>query len=321
MDLPRVKALNALLLAASIMTATATAADLRLGIVGTDTSHATAFAKVLNAPNPPAGLAGAKIVAAYKGGSQDVESSRTRVDKFAEELRTQYGVEIVPDIATLASKVDAILLLSVDGRTHLNQARQVFATKKPMFIDKPLASTLQDAREIAKLGREAGVPWFSTSSLRFGPFAESLKIPDLRGAIVWGPGPTEEHHALDLSWYGIHAVELLYSVMGPGCESVSMATEKDADVVVGHWKDGRLGTVRLARPYGPFGAVVFGPKQVVQSDPKLAQVDYRPMLERVIAFFRGSPRPVEEAETLELFAFMDAAQRSKQSGGAPAALR
>jgi hypothetical protein len=301
--------------------ASAMGADLRLGIVGTDTSHATAFAKVLNGPNPPAALAGAKIVAAYKGGSADVESSRTRVDKFAEDLRTQYQVEIVPDIPTLLSKVDAVLLLSVDGRVHLNQAKQIFAGKKPVFIDKPLASTLDDARAIAKAAREAGVEWFSTSSLRFGPFAESLKAPDVRGAIVWGPGPTEEHHALDMSWYGIHAVELLYSILGPGCESVAMLSEKDADVAVGKWKDGKLGTVRLARPYGGFGGVVFREKEVIQSDPKNSRVDYAPMLEKVIEFFRTGKRPVAEAETLELFAFMDAAQRSKQSGGAPAKLR
>src|SRR6478672_1715230 len=76
------------------------AADIRIGIIGTDTSHVPAFTKMLNDPSDPSHLAGARIVAAYKGGSPDVESSRTRVDKFAEEIRTKWGVEIVPDIAT-----------------------------------------------------------------------------------------------------------------------------------------------------------------------------------------------------------------------------
>ena len=163
---------------------TAYSADLRIGIVGTDTSHVTAFAKTLNVPG-----SGARIVAAYKGGSPDVESSRTRVDKFAEELQSKYGVEIVPDIPSLVAKVDAVLLESVDGRVHLQQAKQVIAGKKPVFIDKPLAASLDDARAIAKAAKEAGVPWFSSSSLRFGPFAESLKAADARGAMVWGPGP------------------------------------------------------------------------------------------------------------------------------------
>jgi hypothetical protein len=298
-----------------LLAATAFAADLRLGIIGTDTSHATAFTKALHESQ------GVRVVAAYKGGSPDVESSRTRVEKFAEELRTAYGVEIVPDIATLLAKVDAVLLLSVDGRVHLNQARQVIASKKPMFIDKPFAATLEDAREIARLANAAGVPWFSSSSLRFGPFADSMKAPDVTGALVWGPGPTEEHHPLDLAWYGIHSVELLYTIMGPGCESVAMLSEKDADVVTGRWKDGRLGTVRVIRPYSDFGATVFRTKGFIQSDPKMARVGYGPMLERIVEFFRTGKPPVVEAETLEIFAFMDAAQRSKQSNGAPQRLR
>ena len=301
-----------LLVSVSIVAA---AADLRLGIIGTDTSHATAFTKTLHA-SP-----GVRVVAAYKGGSPDVEASRTRVDKFADDLRTTYNVEIVPDIASLLAKVDAVLLLSVDGRVHLSQARQVIAAKKPMFIDKPLAATLEDAREIARLAREADVRWFSASSLRFGPFADSMKAPDVTGAIVWGPGPTEEHHMLDLTWYGIHSVELLYTVMGPGCESVSMVTAKDADVVTGRWKDGRLGTLRVVRPSSEFGATVFKTKGFLQSDPKIAKVDYAPMLEKIVEFFRSGKSPVAESETLEMFAFMDAAQRSKQSGGAPQRLR
>ena len=301
-----------------LLTAIATqGADLRIGIVGTDTSHAVAFAKALNSGSPAAPFAGAKIVAAYKGGSPDVESSRTRVDKYADELKATYGVEIVPDIPTLLKKVDAVLLESVDGRVHLEQARQIFAGKKPVFIDKPLAASLADAQEIAKLAHTAGVPWFSSSSLRFGPFAESLKVADARGAFVWGPGPTEEHHTTQLTWYGIHAVELLYTILGPGCESVSMTSQDDSDVVVGKWKGGRIGSIRVLRPYGPFGGVVFREKQqVLQSDPKLAKVDYLPMLERIVEFFRTGKPPVQEAETLEMFAFMDAAQRSKQAGGA-----
>jgi predicted dehydrogenase len=297
-------------------------ADLKIGIVGTDTSHTVAFAKALNSANPSPAFAGAKIVAAYKGGSPDVESSRTRVDKYADELRTTYGVEIVPDIPSLLKKVDAVLLESVDGRVHLEQAKQIFAGKKPVFIDKPLAANYDDAKQIAKLAHAAGVPWFSSSSLRFGPFAESLKVSDAHGAFVWGPGPTEEHHTTQLTWYGIHAVELLYTILGPGCESVSMTSTEDADVVVGKWKDGRTGTVRAMRPYGPFGAVVFhGKQQVLQSDPKNAKVDYIPMLERVVEFFRSGKSPVPEAETLEMFAFMDAAQRSKDAGGSTTKLR
>ncbi len=97
----------------------AAAADIRLGIIGTDTSHVPAFTQMLNSEaGAKDHVAGARVVAAYKGGSKDIESSISRVDQYAEEVRTKWGVEIVPDIATLLSKVDAVLLSSVDGRVH-----------------------------------------------------------------------------------------------------------------------------------------------------------------------------------------------------------
>ena len=238
-------------------TSLALASDIRLGIVGTDTSHATAFTKMLNDPAGPEHVPGARVVAAYKGGSADLEASYTRVDRFARELQEKWGVELVSDIPTLCSKVDGVLLESVDGRVHLAQARQIIAARKPMFIDKPLASTLDDAREIARLAKEAGVAWFTTSSLRYSEIVGKVKGPSISGADVWGHGPLEEHHQLDLAWYAIHPVEMLFALMGTGCEEVSRVFAPDADVLVGRWKDGRLGVVRATRPYGDYGAVVF----------------------------------------------------------------
>ncbi len=295
--------------------------EIRLGIIGTDTSHVIAFTQILNDPSSPDYVPGARVVAAYKGGSPDVESSYTRVDKFAEELRTKWKVAFVPDIPTLCRKVDGVLLESGDGRVHLPQVKPVLAAGKPVFIDKPLASTLEDAREIARLAKEAGVPWFSASSLRFAEIATSLKFPDITSAITWGPGPLEPHHQLDLSWYAVHAVELLYTLMGRGCEEVTRTYTADSDVIVGRWKDGRLGTVEALRPYGKFGAVVFRSDQKVnQSDPK-ATDSYGPLLVEIVKFFETKEPPFPNEETLEMFAFMDAAQRSKEAGGAPMKLR
>jgi len=300
-----------------LLGSTCAAAEIRLGIIGTDTSHVIAFTEMLNNPTSPDYVPGARVVAAYKGGSPDVESSYKRVDKFAEELSTKWKVELVSDIATLCRKVDGVLLESGDGRVHLAQIRPVIAAGKPVFIDKPLASTLEDAREIARLAKQAGVPWFSASSLRYAEIATSLKFPDIMSAITWGPGPLEPHHQLDLSWYAIHAVELLYTLMGTGCEEVTRTSTPDSDVVVGKWKGGRLGTVQALRPYGHFGAVVFRPEEKVnQSDPK-ATDSYRPLVAEIVKFFETKQPPFPNDETLEIFAFMDAAQRSKEAGGAP----
>jgi predicted dehydrogenase len=296
------------------------ASDLRLGLIGTDTSHVIAFTKAFNGPPGPDHVAGARVVAAYKGGSPDVEASYTRVDGFAEELQAKWDVEFVDDIASLCPRVDAILLESVDGRTHLDQARQALACGKPMFIDKPLASTLEDAREIARLAAEAGVPWFSSSSLRWSEIVTTLRNDDTQGVSTWGPGPTEPHHHLDLSWYAIHPVEMLYALMGTGCVEVTRTVSETGDVVLGRWADGRLGTVRVLPEARSYGAVAFRPDEAEPSPPD-AKHSYLPLVREMVEFFRTGRPPVPNEETLEIFAFMDAAQRSKEQGGTPVPLR
>jgi hypothetical protein len=289
------------------------AADLRVGIIGTDTSHVPVFTEILNG-------AGLHVVAAYKGGSKDVANSANRVDGFAAQIQTKSGVEIVPDIATLLSKVDVVLLSSVDGRVHLEQAKPVIAAHKPFFIDKPLAATFEDALEIARLARAAGVPWFSSSSLRFGELVAAGSGPGITGLDAFGPGDLEPHHYLDLSWYAIHTVEVLYTLMGPGCESVTRTSSADSDVVVGRWKDGRVGTVRAIRPHSDYGAVVYRGSKIVEIKPQGAG-SYRPLVDEIIKFFQSGKPPVSNGETLEMFAFMDAAQKSKEQGGRPVVLR
>jgi hypothetical protein len=296
----------------------ATAADLRLGIIGTDTSHVTAFAKVLNDTKSPDHIPGAKIVAAFKGGSPDIESSAKRVDGYAKELNEKYHVEIVPTIGDLCGKVDAILLESVDGRKHLEQAKAAIKCGKPMFIDKPLASTLPDALAIAKAAKAANVKWFSSSSLRWAEQMISMRSPANKSVTVWGPGPIDKTHYLDLSWYAIHPMEMLYALMGTGCVEVTRISS-DNDVVVGKWSDGRIGSVQVLRPYGDYGAVAFAEKKVIESGK--IKVSYVPMLKEIVKFFQTGVPPVNEDETLELFAFMDAAQKSKEQGGKPVKLK
>ena len=302
-----------------------TGSDLRVGIVGTDTSHVIQFTRILNNSADAEHVAGARIVAAYKSGSADIEASRSRVDGYARQLATTWGVEMVPDIATLCSKVDAVVLESGDGRMHLEQVRPIFAAHKPVFIDKPLAATLEDVREIDRLAKASGTPWFSSSGLRFGEIAARLKFPDTTGVEVWGPGPFETHHYLELSWYAIHPIEILYTLMGgSGCEEVTRTSggnfETGSEVITGRWKDGRVGSVRTLRPTGPYGAVVFRPKQAVQS-PADVPYSYAPLVREIVKFFQTGKPPVTNQETLEIYAFMDAAQKSKERGGKPVRLR
>src|SRR5262244_3303958 len=296
----------------------------KIGIIGCDTSHVTAFTKLLNDKADPNQVPGARVVAAFKGGSPDVESSRTRIDRFTAELKDKWGVELVGSIEELCKKVDAVLLESVDGRPHLNQVRPVFAARKRVFIDKPLAASYADAREIVRLSRESGVPFFSSSSLRFASELQAMKqnekLGKLIGAFTYGPAPTEPHHP-DLFWYGIHAVEMLYTLMGPGCESVTRVHAYGADVVVGKWKDGRVGTMRGVRDgKQDYGAVAFGAKANLAT-PTSMKSDYRNLLVEVVKFFQTGAPPVPPEETLEMMAFMEAADLSKARGGGAVILK
>jgi hypothetical protein len=159
-----------------------------------------------------------------------------------------------------------------------------------------------------------------SSDERYNGMVTSMKAPDITGAIVWGPGPLEEHHYLDLSWYAVHEVEMLFALMGTGCEEVSRIYTPDADELVGRWKDGRIGSVRALRPYGGIGAIVFRPNKILQSDPKMAG-GFAPLSREIAKFFTTGVPPFPNEETLEIFAFMDAAQRSKAAGGRPMSLR
>jgi predicted dehydrogenase len=310
-------------LGAAIAVADAQTPEIRVGIIGTDTSHATAFTQLLNDKSNPNHVPGARVVAAFKGGSPDVEASRTRIDRFAAELKDKWGIEFVSSIEELSAKVDAVLLLSVDGRPHLSQVRPVFAAKKRVFIDKPMTASYADAREIARLSREAGVPFFSSSSLRFVPDVQTVRRSDkhggIMGAFAFGPETLEPHHP-DLFWYGIHTVEMLYTLMGSGCDSVTRVKTDSGDTVVGRWKDGRIGTMRgLIQGRQEYGAIVFGQKAVLAT-PVPMRSDYRGLLIEIVKFFETGVPPVRPDETLEILAFMEAAELSKSRGGAPVAL-
>jgi predicted dehydrogenase len=293
---------------------------IKAGIIGTDTSHAIAFTKLLN-DNPATGV---RVVAAFKGGSPDIEASYTRVDKFSKDLQEKYGVEPVDSVAALLPKVDVVLLLSVDGRPHLEQARPVLAAKKRVFIDKPLAGSLKDAKEIARLSAEHGTPFFSASSVRFYETIVKAREEAAGGALTgcdaWAPASLEKHHP-DLFWYGIHGVEALYSVMGPGCTSVTRVFAPDTDVVVGRWKDGRTATFRgIRKGQAGYGVTVFREKAIRSSPAFPGKNDYGNLVAEIVKFFKGGPPPVSVEEMLEVLAFMEAADLSKSRGGAAAGL-
>jgi predicted dehydrogenase len=264
-------------------------------------------------------LKGFKVVAAYPKGSPDIESSTKRIPGYTEEAK-KMGVEIVSSIDGLLPKVDFVLLETNDGRPHLQQALQVLKAGKPMFIDKPVAASLHDAIAIYDAANHYHVPIFSSSSLRYMESVQDVvkgKMGAVLGADTFSPATLEKTHP-DLFWYGIHGVEILFAVMGTGCKQVSRISEKDTDIVVGTWNDGRVGTFRGTRTgTHDYGGTVYGEKGNLSLGPFKG---YDNLLVQILDFFKSGKVPVRPEETLEIYAFMEAADESKRKGGAQISL-
>ncbi|MEX0704503.1 MAG: Gfo/Idh/MocA family oxidoreductase [Planctomycetales bacterium] len=288
----------------------------RVGIIGLDTSHVTAFTNVLNDPNPQPDVAGFKVVAAYPQGSPDIKSSVDRRPGFTKAMQDK-GVEIVDSIPALLDKVDVVLLETNDGRPHLEQVLPVLKAKKRVFIDKPIAGSLADCIAIFEASKKYGVPLFSSSSLRFGSDTQAVakgSIGKVTYAEATSPSPIEKTHP-DLFWYGIHGVEALFTVMGTGCREVTRTTTEEGKIkVVGKWDGDRTGVFIEAKGYsgkavGTAGEVKMG-----------GDVSYRALVAQFVHYFKTGEVPVRPEETIEMFAFMEAADESKRQNGAAVAL-
>lgn len=287
---------------------------IKIGIIGLDTSHSTAFSELLNNNPSDEAFQGFRIVAAYPYGSKTIKSSYERIPGYIETVKKN-GVEIVSSIDELLKKVDCVLLETNDGNLHLEQALQVFKAGKICYIDKPIGATLGQAIAIYQLAKQYNIPIFSSSALRFVPQNQKLRNGEygkVVGADCYSPHHDEPSHP-DFGWYGIHGVETLYTLMGIGCEAVNRMSAKDYDVVVGRWNDGRIGTFRGTKTIpGSYGGQAFTTKGVFIAG---GYEGYKVLLAQILKFFKTRVAPVSQDETLEIFTFMRAANMSKAHGG------
>ncbi len=280
---------------------------LRIGIVGLDSTHAVAFTELFNAPASAHG----RVVAAAHGVETDFPLSVARRAGIAREVTERLGVPLAASLEELVAAVDAVMILSADGRAHRAEAGRVLPAGKPTFIDKPLAPSAREGAEIFQIAREQRAPCFSASALRFSPEIRALR--EVAGGratptVARGPARTEPFHPA-LSWYGIHIVEALYVVMGAGCRSVTCAATSDAVKATGHWADGRIGIVE--------GSVRDGADfEVTCADRTGRGFRYATLVRAIGEFFVSGKPPIAAAETLEILRFIDAADESKAHGGA-----
>ncbi len=294
--------------------------DLKLGIIGLDTSHVLVFSDIFNNPASKLALKGARVTVAWPGGSPDIHSSISRIPGYTAELRDKFGVTIVDSPEAVAEACDAILLTSLDGRTHPGQFARIAKFGRPVFMDKPFAVSTADAKAIFATAKQHNVKLFSSSSLRFSEALVKVVTPETRptvkGADFCGAAAHEPTNP-GLYWYGIHAVEMLFTTMGRGCQSVRCVSNKDYDVATGSWADGRLGTVRGNRTgnYEMLGLVHFEKNTAVVNVQAQTKPFYASLSEAFLAFFQGGATPIDPEETIEIIRFIEAANESSANGG------
>jgi len=300
----------------------------RIGIIGLDNYQAVAFAQLFNDPKATAELSGLKVVAAVPLGSKDLEGSLADLEKWKVQI-AKFGVEMVDSIEKLLPQVDAVMVMSLDGRKHLEQAGQALAARKPVYIGRPMAASLADVQEIFRLSKHHQTPCWSSSQHRFSPgfigMREHPEVGKVLGCDVYGGCPTEPHHP-EFVWHALHGIETLFTIMGPGCVSVTRISSDHAEILTGIWSDGRVGSFRgIKKGAIKYSATVFGEKGVSTAGiyghgvpvkgvapTNDKYMGYEGIAREIGTFFKGGKVPVTPAETVEIFAFMKAADLCKE---------
>lgn len=320
------------------------AEPVRVGLLGIDNFGSVAYTEFLNRPHAEGVFEGVRVVAAYPSGSPDYPDSDSLRDQWKKQLLAMYQnpkdprdavppIEMVDSVDTLLSKVDGVMIFSMDGRLHREQATQVLKAGKRLFISRPLASSPEDAVAILKLAAELKVPCWSSSQHRYSTGFSGMRnhpeVGTVIGCDVYG-GWAANAPAADQFMRPLHSLETLYAIMGPGVVSVSCTSTRTAESITAVWKDGRVGTYRgIKEGAVKYSATVFGDKGVSTAGiyghgvpvngvvPTMDRyVGYEGLAIELAKFFKGGPAPVSPQETLEIFAVMQAAELSKSQNGA-----
>ena len=225
-----------------------------------------------------------------------------------------HGLETVLDDPTAAiGKADGVLVLEDPGDTHLELARPYLEAGVPTFVDKPFALSVEHAQEMIALAQTHNTPLMSSSALRFAREVLEFKaqekelVGDLRVAVATGPN--------ELVYYGIHAAELFYTVMGPGIAWVRNEYTDEYDIVHVRYTDGRAVTMQIIRSarYG-FLLNVYGTEGKAEIAVRDANFFYAEQMRAVVRMIQTRENPIPHAEMLEIIGMLVAARQSGETG-------
>lgn len=295
---------------------------IKLGIVDCDSSHSVEFARRLNGFGVERDqfVHGARITSAW---SEKPKSESDRSARFIHILQSA-DIEFVSNPDELLDRVDAVLVLSVSGLVHAARSRPFLEAQKPIFVDKPFTCDSGQARKIVDLSQQQETLMWSASALRFSEDVlelsdQAAQLGGVLGAVTFGPARRDPANP-GFFHYMIHPVETLFTLIGPGCVSVSAHDSEQGDVITGVWTDGRIGTVRGdAQGRTPYGALLFTPQGPITRSIS-ARYAYRNLCTEIVTAFQSGRPPVPLTTTFEIVRFLEAANQSARQGGQPVSL-
>lgn len=280
----------------------------RIGIVGSDNSHAITFSQIANGIDKENYVQGFKATHLF-----GLDEARNR------EVAEKGGIEnIVSDVNEMIGNVDIVFVVFRHGRLHLEYAKPFIENRIPVFVDKPLATTVADARRLIELAREKQTLLTSFSTLRFTDAVQELRrvfrIEEPVFLSVLGPGDLESEYG-GLIFYGIHCTEIFNEIVGTGVrEAYAVAKGKNIVATLVHEK--LIGTIKIA-PEMPY---VFSLEGLTKKSYFSSRVDFKDCYKRGMIRIRemldGKKWILSEGEMLEPVAVVKAIEESiKESAG------
>ncbi len=281
---------------------------IRIGMLGIENSHAIALTNLWQGDAPPQDrVPGARVVACLFQGrtDEDAADERTRL----EQLKAVGVEKVFSRPQDMLGEVDAVAVVSRAGNEHLSLAEPFLRAGLPTFVDKPLATDLEVARRIVALAREHNAPLFSASSVRYAQETMEYQrkreeIGAARTGSVWSPA------SRDLAFYGVHAIELMSALWGPGAKWVSAFHSEDQHLAWVGYESGATFAVHLVRYGTPgFGFTYLGERQ---SGSGAVTPSYVRLCHLMTRMFQDRQTPLDPAVSLESIAILEAFRRSQQ---------
>jgi predicted dehydrogenase len=227
----------------------------------------------------------------------------------ARQLAAVFGIERVTDTMEAAGdRIDAVIITDDLTMQHQQRARPFLERGIPTYIDKPLSADPAEAASIVAVAEQHGTALMSCSALRFAVETAELRAnPEQLGRIAFATTVCNG----ELVFYGIHALELAFAIMGPGVRSVYNVGQEKSSVVRLAYEDGRSLVLMVGEEIAPvFQLNLYGSKGRQDIIVRDATGFYSNMLGKVVEMARTKQSPVPPRETLEIIRILAAAKQS-----------